>query len=60
MAIRYSGLLGYAKTGIDLFRVQTEYEPESPEPLISSDLGIAATRNAEILHDDSLLGSLGV
>ncbi len=58
MTICYYGLLGYAKAGIDQFCVRPEYEPKSPEPLISGDLDIAANRNADILHGDSLLGSL--
>ncbi len=49
-----------AKAGLDEFRTQLEYEPESPEPLINGDLSIAATKSAEIFHGGSLLVSLGL
>ncbi len=42
--------MDYAKAGIDQFRIRPEYKPESPEPLITGDLGIVATKNAETLH----------
>ncbi len=55
MAIRYYDLLGYAKAGRIQFRIRLEYDTESPESLISGDPVIAATKNAEILHGDSIL-----
>ncbi len=55
MGIQYYDLLSYAKAGRVQFRIRLEYDTESPESLISGDLVIAATKNAEILHGDSLL-----
>ncbi len=46
--------------GIDQFRIRPEYGPESPEPVISGDLGIVATKSAETLHGRSLLDSTGL
>ncbi len=40
----------YAKAGMDQFRIRPKHEPESPEPLKSSDLGVVATKSAETLH----------
>ncbi len=60
MGVRHYAVLGYAKAGIDQFRIRPEYVPESPEPLISGDLGSAIIKRAEILHDDSLLPYLGL
>ncbi len=55
MAIRYYDLLGDAKAGGVRFRIRLEYDTESPESLISSDLSIATTKNTEILNGDSVL-----
>ncbi len=60
MAIRYYDLLGYAKARSVQFRIQLEYNTESPESLISDDLGLGTIKNAEILHDGSLIWSLGI
>ncbi len=60
MAIRYYDLLGYTKAARVQFRIQLEYNTESPESLISDDLGIGAIKNAEILHDGLLIWSLGL
>ncbi len=49
MAVRYYGLLDHAKAGLDQFRIQLEYKPKWPEPLINGDLGIATTKSAEIV-----------
>ncbi len=57
-AIRYYGLLGYAKAGSDQIGIQVEYELERLEPLINGDLGIAGTKSAEILYDDPVFWSL--
>ncbi len=45
MWVRYCVILDYAKARIDLFRISPEYEPESPEPLISGDLATATTKS---------------
>ncbi len=60
MTILYYDPPGYANAGRVQCRIRLEYEHESPEPLITSDLCIVATKNDEILHDDLLLWSLGI
>ncbi len=43
------------KLVIEQFRIRPEYKPESPEPQISGDLGIAATKSHESLHGGSFV-----
>ncbi len=60
MVVHYYGLLDCAKAGLDQFRMRLKYEPESLEPLINGDLGVATTKTDETLHGDSSFGSLGL